>query len=177
MYETLACRFLVNFGGTCAFCNIIIYLTTFSVHCRNVNLSHESRDNDFDSILAEMEKEMSMGDIMKELGYGCTVNATQCKEIVSLFLPLTEITISKILGMIARNHTGLEDSRNLYTTFSLALGCSALSDLPSLNSWDVDVLIDTVKQLVSLFSLSACPIPTNFYLPLFFLPCFLDSGT
>ncbi|XP_022979316.1 CCR4-NOT transcription complex subunit 1-like [Cucurbita maxima] len=114
---------------------------------RNVNLSHESRDNDFDSILAEMEKEMSMGDIMKELGYGCTVNATQCKEIVSLFLPLTEITISKILGMIARNHTGLEDSRNLYTTFSLALGCSALSDLPSLNSWDVDVLIDTVKQL------------------------------
>ncbi|XP_038898360.1 CCR4-NOT transcription complex subunit 1 [Benincasa hispida] len=114
---------------------------------RNVNLSHESLDNDFDSILAEMEKEMSMGDIMKELGYGCTINATQCKEILSLFLPLTEITISKILGMIARNHTGLEDSRNIYATFSLALGCSALSDLPSLNSWDVDVLLDTVKQL------------------------------
>ncbi|XP_022974262.1 uncharacterized protein LOC111472902 [Cucurbita maxima] len=114
---------------------------------RNVNLSQESLDNDFDSILAEMEKEMSMGDIMKELGYGCTVNATQCKEILSLFLPLTEITISKILGMIVRNHTGLEDSRNIYTTFSLALGCSTLSDLPSLNSWDVDVLIDTVKQL------------------------------
>ncbi|CAK9319222.1 unnamed protein product [Citrullus colocynthis] len=114
---------------------------------RNVDLSHESLDNDFDSILAEMEKEMSMGDIMKELGYGCTVNATQCKEILSLFLPLTEITISKILGMIARNHTGLEDSRNIYATFSLALGCSALSDLPSLNSWDVDVLLDTVKQL------------------------------
>lgn len=92
---------------------------------------------------------MSMGDIMKELGYGCTVNATQCKEILSLFLPLTEITISKILGMIARNHTGLEDSRNICATFSLALGCSALSDLPSLNSWDVDVLLDTVKQLVS----------------------------
>ncbi|XP_022944795.1 CCR4-NOT transcription complex subunit 1-like isoform X1 [Cucurbita moschata] len=114
---------------------------------RNVNLSQESIDHDFDSILAEMEKEMSMGDIMKELGYGCTVNATQCKEILSLFLPLTEITISKILGMIVRNHTGLEDSRNIYTTFSLALGCSTLSDLPSLNSWDVDVLIDTVKQL------------------------------
>lgn len=93
---------------------------------------------------------MSMGDIMKELGYGCTVNATQCKEILSLFLPLTEITISKILGMIARNHTGLEDSRNIYATFSLALGFSGLSDLPSLNSWDVDVLLDTVKQLVSL---------------------------
>ena len=66
------------------------------------------------------------------------------------FLPLTEITISKILGMIARNHTGLEDSRNIYATFSLALGFSGLSDLPSLSSWDVDVLLDTVKQLVSL---------------------------
>lgn len=113
---------------------------------------------------------MSMGDIMKELGYGSTVNATQCKDILSLFLPLTETTISKILGMIARNHTGLEDSRNIYTTFSLALGYSALSDLPLLNSWDVDVLIDTVKQLVSLlyfiFSL-VCFMNTNSFLPFF----------
>lgn len=143
---------------------------------RNVNLSHESLDNDFDSILAEMEKEMSMGDIMKELGYGCTVNATQCKEILSLFLPLTEITISKILGMIARNHTGLEDSRNIYTTFSLALGCSALSDLPSLNSWDVDVLIDTMKQLVILFFF-ICMFYGNKFLSFFSSLCFLDTGT
>ena len=142
---------MLNFGGYPSSLYYCYLLHNFCFHSRNVNLSQESLDNDFDSILAEMEKEMSMGDIMKELGYGCTVNATQCKEILSLFLPLTEITISKILGMIVRNHTGLEDSRNIYTTFSLALGCSALSDLPSLNSWDVDVLIDTMKQLVSFF--------------------------
>lgn len=112
---------------------------------------HVSREDDFDSILAEMEKEMSMGDIMKELGYGCTANASQCMEIFSLFLPLTEITVAKILGTIARTQAGLEDNQNTFSTVSLALGCSTLSDLPSLSSWNIDVLIDSIKQLVSLF--------------------------
>jgi len=78
-----------------------------------MDLFHDCAEDDFDSILAEMEKEMSMGDIMKELGYGCTVNASQCKEILSLFLPLTEITLSKILGTIARTQAGLEDNQNM----------------------------------------------------------------
>uniref|UniRef100_A0A2N9FJB6 CCR4-NOT transcription complex subunit 1-like n=1 Tax=Fagus sylvatica TaxID=28930 RepID=A0A2N9FJB6_FAGSY len=114
---------------------------------RNMNLFHDCGEDDFDSILAEMEKEMSMGDIMKELGYGCTVNASQCKEILSLFLPLTEATLSKILGTIACTQAGLEDNQNTFPTFSLAVGCSTLSDLPLLNSWNIDVLIDTIKQL------------------------------
>ncbi|XP_040995071.1 CCR4-NOT transcription complex subunit 1-like isoform X1 [Juglans microcarpa x Juglans regia] len=114
---------------------------------RNVDAFHESRGDDFDSILAEMEKEMSMGDIIKELGYGCTANSLQCKEIFSLFLPLTEITLSKVLGTIARTQAGLDDNQHTFSTFSLALGCSTLSDLPLLSSWNIDVLIDTIKQL------------------------------
>ncbi|VVA30197.1 PREDICTED: CCR4-NOT mRNAion complex [Prunus dulcis] len=113
----------------------------------NVGLFHESGENDFDAILAEMEKEMSMGDIMKELGYGCTVDSSQCKEILSLFLPLTEFTISKILGMISCTHAGLEDNQNTFSTFRLALGDSTLSDMPMLNTWNIDVLVDTIKQL------------------------------
>ncbi|XP_040991398.1 CCR4-NOT transcription complex subunit 1-like isoform X2 [Juglans microcarpa x Juglans regia] len=114
---------------------------------RNVDVFHVSGEDDFDSILAEMEKEMSMGDIMKELGYGCTANASQCIEILSLFLPLTEITLAKILGTIARTQAGLEDNQNTFSTVSLALGCSTSSDLPSLSSWNIDVLIDSIKQL------------------------------
>ncbi|KAL4599949.1 hypothetical protein ACB092_11G164000 [Castanea dentata] len=114
---------------------------------RNMNLFNDCGEDDFDSILAEMEKEMSMGDIMKELGYGCTVNASQCKEILSLFLPLSEVTLSKILGTIACTQAGLEDNQNTFSTFSLAVGCSTLSDLPLLNSWNIDVLIDTIKEL------------------------------
>lgn len=106
-------------------------------------------ENDFDAILAEMEKEMSMGDIVKELGYGCTVDLVQCKEILSLFSPITEVTISKILGTIASTHTGLEDNQNTFSTFGLALGCTTLTDLPLLNTWNIDVLTDTITQLVS----------------------------
>ncbi|KAL5862252.1 hypothetical protein ACOSQ3_003532 [Xanthoceras sorbifolium] len=114
---------------------------------RDIDLFHECRDNDFDDILVEMEKEMSTGDVMKELGYGCTVDALHCKEILSLFLPLTEITLSRILGTIACTYVGLEDPQNTFSTFGLALGCSTLSDFPSLSSWNVDVLIKTIKQL------------------------------
>ncbi|GAV69286.1 Not1 domain-containing protein/DUF3819 domain-containing protein [Cephalotus follicularis] len=116
-------------------------------HLSNMDLLDECGENDFDSLLAEMEKEMSMGDIMKELGYGCTVDVSHCKEILSHFLPLTEITVARILGTIACSYTGLEDSQNTFTTFSLALGCSTVSDLPLLSSWNVDVLIKTIKQL------------------------------
>ncbi|XP_022770231.1 CCR4-NOT transcription complex subunit 1-like isoform X3 [Durio zibethinus] len=115
---------------------------------RNMDFFNESGENDFDALLAEMEKEMSMGDIIKELGYGCTVDVAHCKDILSLCSPLTEITISRILGTIASTYVGLEDNQTTFSTFSLALGCSTLPDLPPLSSWNIDVLIKTIKQLV-----------------------------
>ncbi|PPD83203.1 hypothetical protein GOBAR_DD19873 [Gossypium barbadense] len=114
---------------------------------RNIDFFDESEENDFDALLAEMEKEMSMGDIIKELGYGCTTDAAHCKEILSLYLPLTEVTISRILGAITRTYVGLEDNQIAFSTFSLALGCGNSLDLPPLSSWNVDVLIKTIKQL------------------------------
>jgi CCR4-NOT transcription complex subunit 1 len=121
-----------------------------------MDLFHGSTESEFDAILAEMEKEMSLGDIVKELGYGCTFDALHCKEILSPFLPLSEVTISKILGTIARNLTGLEDNQSTFSTFGLALGCDITTDLQQLSSWDVDILVKTIKQLVSpvLFLLS-----------------------
>ncbi|KAK9274352.1 hypothetical protein L1049_019166 [Liquidambar formosana] len=114
---------------------------------RSLDSFYEGSENDFDTILADMEKEKSMDNIMMELGYGCTVNASQCKEILSLFLPLTEITLSKILGTIARTYTGLEDHQNAFSALHLVLGDSILTDLPLLSSWNIDVLIDSIKQL------------------------------
>ncbi|XP_020232404.1 CCR4-NOT transcription complex subunit 1 isoform X1 [Cajanus cajan] len=113
---------------------------------RNMEFFHECGENDFDAILADIQREMSMGDIVKELGYGCTVDVSQCKEIFSLFSPLTENTLSKLLGAIACTHTGLEDDQNTYLTFRAAHGYN-VSELPPLNSWNIDVLIDTVKHL------------------------------
>ncbi|EEF50313.1 ccr4-not transcription complex, putative [Ricinus communis] len=114
---------------------------------RNMDLFHECQENEFDALLAEMEKEMNAGEIVKELGYGCTFDSSHCKEILSNFLPLTESTISKILGTIARNHAGLEENQSTFSNFGLALGCSISTDLPPLGSWDIDILVKTIKQL------------------------------
>lgn len=116
----------------------------------------EGGEDDFDAILAEMEKEISMADVMSELGYGCTVNVSQCKDTLSLFLPLSDATVAKILGTIARTYAGLDDSQNVFATFRSALGGSSVLDLPSLNSWNVDVLVDSIKQLVGSMVLLSC---------------------
>ncbi|KAK1261309.1 hypothetical protein QJS04_geneDACA021630 [Acorus gramineus] len=120
-------------------------------HCSDKSLRHldmfsEFLEDDFDSVLAEIEKEMSMADIMRELGYGCTVNSAHCKDVLSLFLPLNEVTLAKILSTIAQTHYGLEDSQSAHTTFCSALGSSADSSL--LSSWNVEILVDSIKQLV-----------------------------
>ncbi|PIN21929.1 hypothetical protein CDL12_05383 [Handroanthus impetiginosus] len=114
---------------------------------RHLDLSNEGGEDDFDAILAEMEKEISMADVMSELGYGCTVSVAQCKEMLSLFLPLSEAMIAKILGTIARNYEGLDDSQNVFAAFRSALGNNSILDSPSLNSWNVDVLVESIKQL------------------------------
>ncbi|XP_028804636.1 CCR4-NOT transcription complex subunit 1 isoform X2 [Neltuma alba] len=114
---------------------------------RNMELFHKGEENDFDAILADIQREMNMGDIVKELGYGCTVSTSQCRDIFSLFLPLTEDTLAKLLGSIARTHSGMEDNQSSFLNFSMALGYSTLSELPPLNSWNIDVLIDTIKHL------------------------------
>ncbi|CAN1849445.1 CCR4-NOT transcription complex subunit 1 [Linum perenne] len=114
---------------------------------RTIDWLYESKEDEFDSILADMEKEMSVGDIVKELGYGCTLDAAHCKEILTLFQPLTEITISKILGTIVRSQTGLEDNQSTFSTFGTALGFGFPNDLPTVTSWDVEVLVKTINQL------------------------------
>ncbi|CAN0921789.1 CCR4-NOT transcription complex subunit 1 [Linum grandiflorum] len=114
---------------------------------RTIDRLYESEESEFDAILADMEKEMSAGDIMEELGYGCTLDASHCKEILTLLQPLTEITISRILGAIVRSQTGLEDNQSTFSTFSTALGYNFPNDLPVVSSWDVEVFVRTIKQL------------------------------
>ncbi|KAI3984606.1 hypothetical protein MKX01_040483 [Papaver californicum] len=68
----------------------------------------------------------------KELGYGCTVNATQCKDILSIFLPLTE---------------SQSDLQSTHSTFCSTVGISSFADSSLLSSWNVDVLVESIKQL------------------------------
>lgn len=110
---------------------------------------NEGNENEFDDILAEMEKEMNMADMLKELGPKCTSDVPLCKDLLSSFSPLTEATVARILGTIIRSDTGLQDHENALSTFYSAIGKGTLSDMTSLNTWNTDVLIDSIKQLVS----------------------------
>ncbi|XP_021748044.1 CCR4-NOT transcription complex subunit 1-like isoform X1 [Chenopodium quinoa] len=121
--------------------------TKFLSDCRSMDLFYDSNVDDFDTIVAEMEKEISMADVMKELGYGCTISASKCKEILSLFMPLTEASIARILGIVVRSYAGLEDNTTTFSSFLSAIGSNPLSDLPYLSSWDVNILVETIKQL------------------------------
>uniref|UniRef100_A0A0D3C6V7 CCR4-Not complex component Not1 C-terminal domain-containing protein n=1 Tax=Brassica oleracea var. oleracea TaxID=109376 RepID=A0A0D3C6V7_BRAOL len=104
-------------------------------------------DTEFDAILAEIDKEISVGDLMGELGCGVTADAQLCKDILSSFAPLTEATISRILANVARTCADLEDNHTTFSTFSLVLGCCIPTELSTPMSWSVDILTETITQL------------------------------
>ncbi|XP_056174650.1 uncharacterized protein LOC115684386 isoform X2 [Syzygium oleosum] len=54
---------------------------------------------------------------------------------------------SGAIGTIARTHVGLEDNHSTASSFAVALGNSSWSDLPSPSSWNIDILVDSIKQL------------------------------
>ncbi|AAC24379.1 Similar to yeast general negative regulator of transcription subunit 1 [Arabidopsis thaliana] len=116
---------------------------------RSMDFHTDSADNDLDAILAEIDKEVSVGDLMGELGCGFTADAQQCKEILSSFAPLGEATISRIVGNVSRTCADLEDNQTTFSTFTVALGSCIPTELPTPRSWNVDILVDTIKQLTA----------------------------
>lgn len=114
---------------------------------RNLDCSNKEDGDDFDCLLAEMDKEISIADVMKDLGYGCTASVSQCKEMLSLVSPLNEPSVARILATISRTHVGLDDNQNVFSAFQVALGRSSLSDISIPHSWNAEVLIDSIRQL------------------------------
>ncbi|KAL6645362.1 hypothetical protein ACP70R_016970 [Stipagrostis hirtigluma subsp. patula] len=114
---------------------------------RHLEMYFGSTDDDFESLLSEIGKEISMADIVTELGYGCTVDSTHCKEILSIFEPLDDVAISKLLGAVVGTHNGLGEAHNTYATFVSAIRNSHTGDSPQLTSWSTDVLVDAINEL------------------------------
>lgn len=112
-----------------------------------------SFDDDFDSLLSEIGKEISMADIITELGYGCTADIAHCKDILSLFEPLDDLGISKLLGAVVTTAAGLGEAHNTYSTFISAFGNSHTNDSFQSTAWDINVLVDSINEIVSFFLL------------------------
>lgn len=120
---------------------------------RNLDSVCDGEDNEFDAILSETKKQVSIGDMIKELGYGCTVDLSQCKQILSLVSPLDESAVARLLGSIVQTFGGTEDYQDVFPTFSMALGLRSSSLIrPMSSSWNVSILVESIKQLVGSFS-------------------------
>ncbi|KAH9287615.1 hypothetical protein KI387_031732 [Taxus chinensis] len=121
-----------------------------------------------DDALMQMEEATDVASIMEELGYGCTIDVTHCKDILSLFCPLTEQTVSKIISTVVRTHTGLVDAHGTHGTFYSSLFNSSVTDCSWLSSWNIDVLLDSIKELapeIKWVSVMEALDHEGFYLP------------
>ncbi|KAG8083808.1 hypothetical protein GUJ93_ZPchr0010g10249 [Zizania palustris] len=118
-----------------------------TIYSRHMELYIDSLDDDFDSLLSEIGKEISMAGIITELGYGCTANVAHCKQILSLFEPLDDMGVSKLLGAVVCTRIGLGEVHNTYSIFMSAFGSSQSSDTSQFTAWNIDALVDSINEI------------------------------
>ncbi|XP_015167632.1 CCR4-NOT transcription complex subunit 1-like isoform X3 [Solanum tuberosum] len=71
-------------------------------------------------------------------------NILHCQEFLSLFLPLDEVTIARIVGVIVRTQS---DDKSVHSKFLADLCGNNTLDLSQMTDWDADTLIYATKQL------------------------------
>ncbi|KAM9470212.1 CCR4-NOT transcription complex subunit 1 isoform 2-T2 [Clarias gariepinus] len=118
----------------------------------------EKRDILMDRILpdsGELAKTMmgsSLADLMQELGYGFCASVEDCRNLIMQCAPceVTASQVARVLGMMARTHSGLTDGIALQTVSAPGSGIWSdgkdKSDSSQPHTWNVDVLIDVVKE-------------------------------
>lgn len=104
-------------------------------------------DDDFDSHISKIGEQISLSDIISELGCGCTCNTTHCKEMLSLLEPLDDMGISKLLGAVVCTRIGVGEAQNTYSIFLLTFGNNQTIDSSQLTSWNIDVLVDLINEI------------------------------
>ncbi|KAL6906403.1 hypothetical protein ACP4OV_004004 [Aristida adscensionis] len=114
---------------------------------RHTELFVGGLDDDFDSLLSEIGKQISIADVISELGHGCASDIAHCKETLSLLEPLDDLGISKLLGAVVYTRTGLGEAHNTYSIFLSAFGNSQSIDSSQLTAWNIDVLVDSINEI------------------------------
>ncbi|ROL51636.1 CCR4-NOT transcription complex subunit 1 [Anabarilius grahami] len=120
----------------------------------------DKRDILMDRILpdsADLNKTMmesSLADFMQEVGYGFCASVEECRNII-LQYGVREVTasqVARVLGMMARTHSGLSDGIGLQSISNPVGGGiwsdgKDKSDGSQAHTWNVEVLIDVVKEV------------------------------
>nr|XP_006813651.1 PREDICTED: CCR4-NOT transcription complex subunit 1-like [Saccoglossus kowalevskii] len=96
----------------------------------------------------------SLADTLLEIGYGCCATVEECRNTLVQFGVncITPISVAKVLGMMARTHTGLADQMSLQSL--TAPGGNIWSDGKDkgdqgnqINTWNVDIFVEVAKDL------------------------------
>ncbi|XP_045149632.1 CCR4-NOT transcription complex subunit 1 isoform X3 [Echinops telfairi] len=122
-------------------------------------LYSEKRDILMDRILpdsggvAKTMMESSLADLMQEVGYGFCASVEECRNIIMQFgvREVTAAQVARVLGMMARTHSGLTDGIPLQSISAPGSGIWSdgkdKSDGAQAHTWNVEVLIDVLKEL------------------------------
>ncbi|KAM6430759.1 CCR4-NOT transcription complex subunit 1 isoform 2-T3 [Liasis olivaceus] len=119
----------------------------------------EKRDILMDRILpdsggiAKTMMESSLADFMQEVGYGFCTSVEECRSIITQFGvgEVTAAQVARVLGMMARTHSGLTDGIPLQSISAPGSGIWSdgrdKNDGTQTHTWNVEVLIDVLKEL------------------------------
>ncbi|GCC35607.1 hypothetical protein chiPu_0014093 [Chiloscyllium punctatum] len=118
----------------------------------------EKRDILMDRILTDsggIAKTMdsSLADFMQEVGYGFCTSVEECRQIILQFgvRDVTASQVARVLGMMARTHSGLTDGISLQSISAPSSGIWSdgkdKSDSAQAHTWNVEIFIDVVKEV------------------------------
>ncbi|KAM9302308.1 CCR4-NOT transcription complex subunit 1 [Gastrophryne carolinensis] len=119
----------------------------------------EKRDILMDRILSDsggITKTMmdsSLADFMQEVGYSLCSSVEECRNFIVQFgvREVTAVQVARVLGMMARTHSGLTDGISLQSITAPGSGIWSdgkdKNDSVQAHTWNVEVLIDVVKEL------------------------------
>ncbi|XP_060933176.1 CCR4-NOT transcription complex subunit 1 isoform X1 [Limanda limanda] len=103
--------------------------------------------------LAKTMMESSLSEFMQEVGYGFCASVDECRNII-LQYGVREVTasqVARVLGMMARTHSGLTDGIPLQSISAPGSGIWSdgkdKNDGSQAHTWNVEVLIDVVKEV------------------------------
>ncbi len=103
------------------------------------------------NLITKLRASATVADLMEDLGYASAATAENLKVVLAQFPALKPADVARIVGMMSRTHTGLEESAMLHTFAKN----STWSARPGLKTWNINVFVDTVKEMYTKLSWQA----------------------
>lgn len=94
---------------------------------------------------AQKSAAVPVATVLQELGHACG-RQTDLAEVLNLFAPLDEASVSQILGMMCRTLIGLNVTPGIYASFCSANGLPDPTDEPA-TTWDAAVMVQAVQSV------------------------------